>query len=84
MSYNIVQINLNHCWGAHDVSQQFLKEKEVDIAMVTEPIHISEKNWVCSRNKEAAIHWTTEIKVRIKEIFKEEEFVAIKIKDMVL
>lgn len=46
MSYSIAQINLNHCRGAHDILQQFLKDKEMDIAMVTEPIYIPDRNWV--------------------------------------
>lgn len=83
MSYNIVQINMNHCWGAHDMLQQFIKEKETDIAMVMEPIHIPERKWVSSKNKGSAIHWTSKVKDRVKEIFKEEEFTAIEVKDMV-
>lgn len=44
MSCSIVQINLNHCWGAHDVLQQFLKERRIDIAMVTEPVYVPDRN----------------------------------------
>lgn len=84
MNCKIVQINLNHCWGAHDILQQFMKEEKVDIAMVTEPVHIPDRNWICSKNKGAAIHWSTNVKLRIKEIFKGEEFVATEVKDMVL
>lgn len=80
MRYNIVQINTNHCWGAYDILQQFIKEEEIDFGMVTEPIHIPEKNWVSSKNKSSAIHWTPKVIDRVKE----EEFIAIEAKDMVL
>lgn len=53
---NFVQINLNHCWSAQDLLQQFMREKEIDFAMVREPIHIPERNWTGSGNKGAAIH----------------------------
>lgn len=84
MNCKIVQINLNHCWAPHDVLKQFLKEKEIDIAMVTEPIYIPGENWFCSLNKSAAIHWTAKLKARIQEVFKEEDFVAIEVCDTVL
>jgi len=83
MRYNIVQINTNHCWGAYDILQQFIKEEEIDFAMVTEPIHIPEKNWVNSKNKNSAIHWTPKVTERVKELFKD-EFIAIEVKDIVL
>lgn len=51
MRYNIVQINLNHCWGAQDLLQQYMKEKEVDIAIVSETIHIPDRNWVGNGNR---------------------------------
>lgn len=56
----------------------------MDIAMITEPIHKPERNWAGSENKGAAIHWATKIKMRIREIFKGKEFVAIEAKDVVL
>lgn len=66
MNYNIVQINLNHCWGAHDMLQNYMKEKDIDVAMVKEPVWIPEGNWIGSGNKSAAIHWTNKVRDRIK------------------
>lgn len=80
----IVQINLNHCWGAHNLLQQFMKERGIEVALVTEPIYIPEKNWISSINKGAAISWTPDIKARIKEVVREEEFVAMELENIVM
>lgn len=84
MICNCAQINLNHCWGAQDLLQQYMREREIDFVIVTEPINIPEKNWVGSGNKAAAIHWGSDVKLRVKEIFKGNEFVAIEIKNLVM
>jgi len=80
----IVQINLNHCWGAHNLLKQFMKERGIEVALVTEPIYIPEKNWISSINKGAAISWTPDIKARIKEVVREEEFVAMELENIVM
>lgn len=69
MNCGIVQINLNHCWGAHDILQQFMKERKIEVAMITEPIYIPERNWIGSMDKGAAICWNPGIRMRIKECF---------------
>ncbi|XP_011260711.2 uncharacterized protein LOC105253992 [Camponotus floridanus] len=80
----IVQINLNHCWGAHNILQQFMKEREIEIAFISEPIYIPAKNWVSSMNKNAAICWSPNSNTRIIESIKEEEFVALEIEDIIM
>lgn len=84
MSINLVQFNMNHCWGAHNLLQQFIRERSIDIAMVTEPIYIPGKNWLASRNKGSAIYWTPNINCRVREVVVEDEFVAIEVKNIVL
>lgn len=44
IEYKIAQINLNHCWDAHDMLMNYMREKAIDIAMVNEPIRIPEEN----------------------------------------
>ncbi|GAB1867741.1 hypothetical protein CAJAP_08820 [Camponotus japonicus] len=83
-SLSIVQINLNHCWGAHNLLQQFMRERRMEVALVTEPIHIPEKNWISSKSKGAAILWMPDIKARIIEVVREEEFVAIELENIVM
>lgn len=65
-----------------------MREKDIDIALIAEPVTISEGNWTASNNrsnnKGAAISWSNKIRERIKMAFKEEEFVAIEVKDMIL
>jgi len=75
--YNIVQINLNHCWGAHDMLQNYIKEKEIDIAIIAEPVNIPDGNWVGSNNKGSAIFWSNKIRERIKVVVNGNDFVAI-------
>lgn len=58
MSCKIVQFNMNHCWGAHDLLQQFMTEERITAIM--EPIYIPENNnWICNKNKKTAIFWKT-------------------------
>lgn len=61
-----------------------MREKDIDIALIAEPVTILEGNWMGSNNKGAATSWSNKIKERIKVAFKEEEFVAIEVKDMIL
>lgn len=81
--YNIVQVNLNHCWGAHDMLQQFMKSRNIYIAMITEPVYIPD-TWASSNDKKAAIFWVKDLKVRVKTVFKGEEFIAVEINDLIL
>lgn len=68
--------------------QNYMREKDIDIALIAEPVTISEGNWTASNNrsnnKGAAISWSNKIRERIKMAFKEEEFVATEVKDMIL
>lgn len=64
--------------------QQFMKERKIEIAMITEPIHIPERNWIGSTDKGAAICWNPGIRVRIRECFKGKEYVAIDTGKLVL
>lgn len=75
----VVQINLNHSWGAHNLLQQYMKEKEIDLALITEPIYILEKNWIGSKDKEASICWKTDMGVRVREVVRGKEYVGVKL-----
>lgn len=83
MSFNIVQINMNHCWSVHNLLQQFIKERNISIALVMEPIYIPGKNWIDSISKGSAIHWTSDVNFRVKVVFRKEEFVAIEVNNIV-
>lgn len=54
----IVQINLNHCEAAHDLLQQTIKEKGIDIVLVSEPYKkLNEDIWITDISQKTAI-WT--------------------------
>lgn len=64
--------------------QNYMKEKDKDIALITEPVNIPDGNWTGSNNKGAAIFWSKKIRERIRIAFKEDEFVAIEVREMVI
>ncbi|GAB1860854.1 Reverse transcriptase [Camponotus japonicus] len=82
--HNIAQINLNHCWGAHDMLQNYIKEKEIDIVIIAEPVNIPDGNWARSDNKGAAICWSNKIRERIKVVYNGNDFVAIELGEIVI
>ncbi|KAM0734120.1 putative 115 kDa protein in type-1 retrotransposable element R1DM [Formica fusca] len=56
MRYKIVQININHSWGAHDLLMQYVAENKIAIGLISEPIHIPDSPaWFSSLDKKAAI-----------------------------
>lgn len=64
--------------------QNYMKEKDIDIALIAEPVSIPDGNWTGSNNKGSAIFWSNKIGERIKVAFKEDEFVAIELREMVI
>lgn len=54
----VVQINLNHCETAHDLLLQMVREKKVDVVIVSEPYKKLHNNvWITDISQKAAI-WT--------------------------
>ena len=51
-----LQLNLNHCQAAHDLLKQSVLEKQIDVALLSEPYKIVEgANWTCDSRNKAAI-----------------------------
>lgn len=86
MSYKIVQWNMNHCWGAHYLLQQFMVEENIAIAAIMEPVCVpNDSNWVCSKDRKTAIFWRPKcLKTQCKLLIQEEEFIAISFYDVVI
>lgn len=80
--YKIVQCNLNHSWGAHNLLQQNIQEQNYLIAIVSEPVCIPEKDWYSSLDGNSAIHWKSRyIKHQCKLLFKGNKHVAMQYGD---
>lgn len=83
--HKLIQCNLNHCWNAHNLLQQYMREHDIAIAIIAEPVSISERNWAGSSDKKAAIHWRPEsLRTRCRTISAREGYVAIKYENIVL
>lgn len=54
----LLQCNLNHSWGAHDILSQHMLEMEIGICTIAEPVQIPKSaSWAGSKNGKAAIRW---------------------------
>jgi len=64
--------------------QNYIKEKEIDIVIIAEPVNIPDGNWAGSDNKGSAICWSNKIRERIKVVFNGNDFVAIELGEIVI
>ncbi|XP_046868761.1 trichohyalin-like [Drosophila willistoni] len=56
MMIKFIQLNLNHCWAAHELLSQTVGESRTDIAIISEPFKArTGNNWSCSISGKAAI-----------------------------
>lgn len=57
---NVIQLNLNHCDTAQQLLWQSVREKECDIALLSDPYHVpaNNRNWLADAKKSVAI-WVT-------------------------
>lgn len=53
----ILQINLNRSRGAQDLMLQYIKERKIEIALVSEPSRFPRGNWLGDVKGLAAVHW---------------------------
>lgn len=52
----VIQLNLNHCEAAQDLLTQSIREKRVDLAMISEPFRIPQNGkWISDRSRKATI-----------------------------
>lgn len=83
-NYKILQCNINHCWDAHHLLQQYMVEQDVAIAIIAEPVHISE-DWICSTDEKAAICWKPKIlRTKGRIVTSGEGYVALKFDDTII
>lgn len=83
--HKLIQININHCWDAYNLLQQYMVEHEIAMAMISEPIHVSMDNCACSTDKKAVIIWKPDlIRAQVKTVSAGEGFVAIMHNQMVI
>jgi len=84
-SYKLVQCNLNHSWGAHNLLQQNIQEQDFSIAIVSEPVCIPKNDWYSSLDKNSAIHWRSRyVKHRCKLLFRGNGHVAMQYGDLAI
>ncbi|XP_078051452.1 uncharacterized protein LOC144477600, partial [Augochlora pura] len=80
----LLQANLHRCRLAQDLLTQFVTEKEIDVAIISEPYRIVD-TWYADTKEDAAIWVTPDISRRvgdIKRITKEGGIVAITLDDL--
>lgn len=83
--HKLIQININHCWDAYNLLQQYMTEHEIAIAIISEPIHIPQDNCACSTDQKAIITWKAQlIRAQCKTVSIGEGFVAIMYNKIVL
>lgn len=83
--HKLIQVNINHCWDAYNLLQQYMAEKEIALAIISEPIHIPQVNCASSTDKKAAIIWKPDlIRAQIKTVSTGEGFVTITYNQMVI
>lgn len=57
MQFSIVQCNINHSWGAHNLLQHHMQEYDCLFALVSEPVCVSTDAWCASIDRRSAVHW---------------------------
>lgn len=76
----IVQLNLNHCETAQDLLNQYVRETEVDVAIICEQYReLDESSWETDDTGRAAIWACGNVALQEKMMTREEGFVRAKV-----
>jgi len=54
----LLQVNLNHCIAAQALLEQTIRERRINVAIISEPHHretFCPRSWICDRSGKAAI-----------------------------
>lgn len=85
MKLKIIQSNLNHCWQAYDLLQQFMAEHSIDIGFLSEPVMIHPSSrWLVSLDGRAAITRSPSCTAPLSLRLRRNEFVVGTMDDMTL